>query len=99
MRAKRFERRELALAWGVFTHNLWMLARLRKIKKKPTLGTGSKYALGFDKRPGIQVICQAAKLWADHLYVFPSAMLVRIVHLRLHLPQNKLSDADPRIHL
>ena len=36
MRAKRFERRELALAWGVLTHNLWMLARLRKIKKKPT---------------------------------------------------------------
>ena len=26
--------RELALAWGVLTHNLWMLAMLRKVKKK-----------------------------------------------------------------
>jgi hypothetical protein len=34
MRAKGFENRELALAWGVLTHNLWMLARLRKVKKK-----------------------------------------------------------------
>lgn len=34
MRAKGFEHRELGLAWGVLTHNLWMLARLRK-KKKP----------------------------------------------------------------
>lgn len=30
MRAKGFAHRELALAWGVLTHNLWMLARLRK---------------------------------------------------------------------
>ena len=29
MRAKGFEHRELALAWGVLTHNLWVLARLR----------------------------------------------------------------------
>jgi hypothetical protein len=34
MRAKGFEHRELGLAWGVLTHNLWMLARLRKTKKK-----------------------------------------------------------------
>jgi len=34
MRAKGFAHRELALAWGVLTHNLWMFARLRK-KKKP----------------------------------------------------------------
>ena len=34
MRAKGFEHRELALAWGVLTHNLWMLARLRKTVKK-----------------------------------------------------------------
>ena len=34
MRAKGFEHRELALAWGVLTHNLWMLARLRKTEKK-----------------------------------------------------------------
>lgn len=34
MRAKGFEHRELALAWGVLTHNLWMLARLRRTKKK-----------------------------------------------------------------
>jgi hypothetical protein len=34
MRAKGFTNRELALAWGVLTHNLWMLARLRKPKKK-----------------------------------------------------------------
>ena len=33
MRAKGFAHRELALAWGVLTHNLWMLARLRKPKK------------------------------------------------------------------
>jgi hypothetical protein len=34
MRAKGFDHRELALAWGVLTHNLWMLARMRKIKQK-----------------------------------------------------------------
>jgi hypothetical protein len=34
MRAKGFAHRELALAWGVLTHNLWMLARLRKRPKK-----------------------------------------------------------------
>ena len=34
MRAKGFEHRELALAWGVLTHNLWMLARMRKGTKK-----------------------------------------------------------------
>jgi len=34
MRAKGFDHRELALAWGVLTHNLWMLARLRKPKKE-----------------------------------------------------------------
>ena len=33
MRAKGFENRELALAWGVLTHNLWMLARMKKMKK------------------------------------------------------------------
>ena len=34
LRAKGFPNRELALAWGVLTHNLWMLAKLRKVKKK-----------------------------------------------------------------
>lgn len=34
MRAKGFPHRELALAWGVLTHNLWMLARLRKRRKQ-----------------------------------------------------------------
>jgi hypothetical protein len=34
MRAKGFDHREVALAWGVLTHNLWMLARMRKTKKK-----------------------------------------------------------------
>jgi hypothetical protein len=34
MRAKGAEHRELALAWGVLTHNLWMLAKLRKVKKR-----------------------------------------------------------------
>jgi hypothetical protein len=34
MRAKGAPHRQLALAWGVLTHNLWMLARMRKIKKK-----------------------------------------------------------------
>lgn len=33
MRAKGFEHRELAVAWGVLTHNLWMLARLRKVTR------------------------------------------------------------------
>jgi hypothetical protein len=37
MRAKSFAHRELALAWGVLTHNLWMLARLRKKKPKALL--------------------------------------------------------------
>jgi hypothetical protein len=37
MRAKGFARRELALAWGVLTHNLWMLARLRKTRRQPLL--------------------------------------------------------------
>jgi hypothetical protein len=35
MRAKGFVHRELAVAWGVLTHNLWMLARLKKEKKEP----------------------------------------------------------------
>jgi hypothetical protein len=35
MRAKGFANRELALAWGVLTHNLWMFARLTKEKDKP----------------------------------------------------------------
>jgi hypothetical protein len=35
MRAKGAEHRELALAWGVLTHNLWMLARLRKVQQQP----------------------------------------------------------------
>jgi hypothetical protein len=34
MRAKGGEHRKTALAWGVLTHNLWMLARLRKSQKK-----------------------------------------------------------------
>ncbi len=34
LRAKGFAHRELALAWGVLTHNLWIFARMRKIKKK-----------------------------------------------------------------
>jgi hypothetical protein len=37
MRAKGFVRRELALAWGVLTHNLWMFARLRKRRQDPLL--------------------------------------------------------------
>ena len=37
MRAKGFAHRALAVAWGVLTHNLWMLARLRKEKEKPKL--------------------------------------------------------------
>ena len=38
MRAKGFEHRELAMAWGVLAHNLWMFARLRKtpVEKKKT---------------------------------------------------------------
>jgi IS5 family transposase len=34
MRAKSFAHRELALAWGVLTHNLWMFARMRKKRRK-----------------------------------------------------------------
>jgi len=37
MRAKGFAHRELALAWGVLTHNLWMLARLMKVKQRARL--------------------------------------------------------------
>jgi hypothetical protein len=33
MRAKGFANRELAVAWAVLTHNLWMLAKLRRVKK------------------------------------------------------------------
>jgi hypothetical protein len=36
MRAKGFDHRELALAWGVLTHNLWMLARMSKSRRKKT---------------------------------------------------------------
>ena len=32
MRAKGFDHRESSVAWGVLTHNLWMLARLQKNK-------------------------------------------------------------------
>ena len=35
MRAKGFAHREVAVAWGVLTHNLWMLARLKREKKEP----------------------------------------------------------------
>ena len=34
MRAKGFGHRKLALAWGVLTHNLWMLARMKETAKK-----------------------------------------------------------------
>jgi hypothetical protein len=34
MRAKGFVHRQLAVAWGVWTHNLWMLARLKREKKE-----------------------------------------------------------------
>ncbi|MGE3312725.1 MAG: hypothetical protein AB7O66_22375 [Limisphaerales bacterium] len=37
MRAKGFEHREQALAWGVLTHNLWVLARLRKVEDSKPL--------------------------------------------------------------
>ncbi len=37
MRAKGFANRELALAWGVLTHNLWMFARMKKLRKKDPL--------------------------------------------------------------
>lgn len=35
LRAKGFVHRQLALAWGVLTHNLWMFARLRKSMAQP----------------------------------------------------------------
>jgi hypothetical protein len=34
LRAQGAEHRELALAWGVLTHNLWKLARMMPPKKK-----------------------------------------------------------------
>jgi hypothetical protein len=34
LRAKGFAHRELALAWGVLTHNLWALAWMRKVKRQ-----------------------------------------------------------------
>ncbi len=33
LRSKGFEHRELALTWGVLTHNLWMLGRMMKERK------------------------------------------------------------------
>lgn len=33
VRAKGYENRELALAWAVLTHDLWVLARMKKVKK------------------------------------------------------------------
>ena len=33
MRAKGFEHREMALAWGVMTHDLWVLARLTRSER------------------------------------------------------------------
>lgn len=35
MRARGFVSRELALVWGVLTHDLWKLAQLRRTKAKP----------------------------------------------------------------
>jgi len=35
MRAKGFAHRAVAVAWGVLTHNLWLLARMRKEEAKP----------------------------------------------------------------
>jgi Transposase DDE domain len=49
MRAKGFEHRELALAWGVLTHNLWMLSRMRKTKRKAQAGAAG--ASGIARRP------------------------------------------------
>ena len=34
MRAKGFAHRKLALAWGVLTHNLWMMARMKETARK-----------------------------------------------------------------
>jgi hypothetical protein len=34
LRAKGFLHRQMALAWGVLTHNLWTLAKIMKVKKK-----------------------------------------------------------------
>ena len=46
LRCKGFAHRQLAVGWGVLTHNLWVLARLpkRPAKKKPVLATGRKAA-------------------------------------------------------
>ena len=33
LRVKGFAHRELAVAWGVLTHNLWVLARLPQVEK------------------------------------------------------------------
>jgi hypothetical protein len=34
MRAKGFEHRELSVVWGILTHNLWVLARMMKKKRR-----------------------------------------------------------------
>jgi len=34
MRAKGFDHRQLAMAWGVLTHNLWVFAKMRKVRRK-----------------------------------------------------------------
>ncbi len=37
---KSFEQRERDLAWAVFTHNIWVLARLPRVEEESLLKTG-----------------------------------------------------------
>ena len=55
MRAKGFAHRELALAWGVLTHNLWMLARMRKTKQEGGPAAQSRVAPGARQRMELNV--------------------------------------------
>ncbi len=41
LRAKGFAHRQLAVGWGVLTHNLWVLARLPQRKAKPKLAAAA----------------------------------------------------------
>ena len=57
MRARGFIHRELAVAWGVLTHNLWMLARLKK-REERTLAPGGVADRSFLSRRKRQRRCR-----------------------------------------
>ena len=55
MRAKGFAHRELALAWGVLTHNLWMLAQDEEDQEESGPAAASGVAPGARQRMELNV--------------------------------------------